>query len=207
MRPDIEDEICLSVPTDPDSTELRWWSIRQPPPSVAFALQAQMLSALGAKVGEAVMALLRLSPASMGSDELNDEGESLVVQDIRADTETLGEAHALKVFRNARQGKNLVQPGESLEVAGDRLRSCLYLISRHVGVEMSSAKLVGDPSRVKDNLAFTWASPALIHRLLLSSELRFGGTAKKPQYPSGLEDKPTPQTMLSKAVNEGSVNG
>jgi len=60
-RRDIEDEVCIRILTPGSGGELerRWWAISQPPPSVAFALQASIAAALGGAADQAIRLLLR----------------------------------------------------------------------------------------------------------------------------------------------------
>ena len=60
-RRDIEDEVCIRILTPGSGGELerRWWAISQPPPSVAFALQASIADALGGAADQAIRLLLR----------------------------------------------------------------------------------------------------------------------------------------------------
>ena len=100
-RRDIEDEVCIRIlapGAGGEELERRWWAISQPPPSVAFALQASIADALGGAADQAIRLLLRA---------VDPETEEAV----EATEATLGESVALAVFRNARAGRALVPGG------------------------------------------------------------------------------------------------
>ena len=99
-RPDISDQICLVVPTGEGTSENRWWSITQPPPSVAFSLQGHIASALGPGVYDGILDLLRKMAQREDSNE-----EETRLEDFIADREAVGEAAALRIYRRARLGK------------------------------------------------------------------------------------------------------
>ena len=200
-RRDTEDEICLRVPTPSGEDELRWWSILQPPASVALALQSSIADALGDAATQLIRLLLRVA---------DPETE----QAVAATEKTLGESIALAVFRNARSGAALMthpvefEDGSSrpatIADATDRLRGVLSYLGGNLGVRLSTVRLTGAPERVRDNMAFRWREPALLHELLLYSGLRFGGTGPRPCYSAGKAD-PHPGTALWDAVNTGNV--
>jgi hypothetical protein len=202
-RHDIEDEVCLRVPVAGAEDETRWWSITQPPPSVAFALQASIADALGGAADMAIRLMLRV---------MDPETEAAV----DATEKTLGESAALAVFRNARSGQALcpefveytdgTKRESYINDATDRLRSVLAFVGGNLGVRLSAARLVGVPERDKDNMAFRWREPALLHQLLLYSGLRFGGTGKRPAYSAGKHDATHPGTALYDATNTGNVS-
>lgn len=208
MRPDIEDKICLSIPKGPTDTEVerRWWSIRQPVPSVAFSLQGRLLSALGPGIVETIHRLLAASGAAV--DPLTDDGGNPShLLDAESTRKTLGDAHALQVLRRARAGRCLVDEGEPLHLAGSRLRTLLGFIAPRTGADLQAPLLLGESKRLKDNREHGWEKPALIHQLLLSSELTFLGSAEMGWEPSGLEDDISPGKDLYQAMNHGSVTG
>lgn len=207
MRPDIEDRICLSVPKGPTDPEMerRWWSIRQPVPSVAFSLQGRLLAALGPGIVETIHRLLATSGAV--TDPLNNAGNPSHLLDAKMTQETLGDAHALRVLRRARAGQCLVSEGEPLQEAGTRLRALLRWIAPRTGADLQAPLLLGEAKRLKDNLVHGWERAALIHQLLLSSELTFLGSAEMGWEPSGMEDDTSPGGPLFRAMNQGSVTG
>ena len=219
MRPDIEDTICLTIPTGPETTERRWWEIRQPPPSIAFSLQGHLTQALGPGVYDAILDLLRVSEkqiaAQRAAQEDEDEDEPLPPredprEDYADNVQTLGEAEALKIYRRARMGASLVDPGEPLETASERLRIALSFVARRTGVSLGTALLLGESERDTDRasgIAHRWAKPSLLHRLLLASELKFGGTAKVQRFPSGAAGDDAPGAALWSAVQRGSIQG
>jgi hypothetical protein len=200
----IEDEICLTIPTGPDTEEKRWWSIRQPPPSIGFSLQGQLAAALGPKVLQGIMATIQISD-SLSEDAI--DGEGPIDRDLESDLVTMGEALAWKTYRNARMGRALIGEGENIADASNRLRAVLGDISKRFSMELNSPALVGETERKEGgNLDFKWIKPALLHRLLLSSQLKFGGTAAKPRYPSGMELDTSPGADLWRATQQGSVS-
>ena len=204
-RRDIEDEVCIRILTPGSGGELerRWWAISQPPPSVAFALQASIADALGGAADQAIRLLLRA---------VDPETE----EEVEAAEKTLGESVALAVFRNARAGRALVPEvvdlvdGTSRDAhlgdATDRLRAVLTFVGSNLGVRLSAARLVGVPERDRDNLAFRWKEPALLHQLLMYSGLKFGGSGMRPAWSAGKDDTRHPGTDLYCAMNTGNVN-
>jgi len=196
-RPYIEDQICLSmrVGPSPEDVERRWWKIEQPRPSIALALRARIGSALGPATDDAVMRSLYAV--------IDPDAED----DVAADTATVGEAAALQVFRRARSGKSLVAlaEGETMDIAAGRLLAIASFVARAAGQRLDAALLLGEHERVADNLEYRWAKPSLLHRLLLDSGLRFGGSAKAPRYPSGRPGDDSPGAALFAAWNGGSV--
>lgn len=208
MRPDIEDKICLSVPkpSDPTETENRWWTIRQPVPSVAFSLQGRLFAALGPGIVETINRLLATSETLV--DPLVDSGgNGTRLQDAESTRLTLGDAEALKVLRRARTGRCLVDEGENVALAGSRLRTILGFLTPRTGANFQAPLLLGEARRVKDNMEHTWEKPALVHQLLLASELTYGGNGDGHWQPSGLEGDESPGCALWHALNHGSVNG
>jgi len=137
-------------------------------------------------------------------------------EEVEAAEKTLGESVALAVFRNARAGRALVPEvvelvdGTSRDAhlgdATDRLRAVLAFVGGNLGVRLSAARLVGVPERERDNLAYRWREPALLHQLLLYSGLKFGGTGKAPRYTGGKTDAQHPGTALYDATNTGNVS-
>lgn len=202
-RRDIEDEVCIRILGPTGDMERRWWAISQPPPSVAFALQASIADALGGAADVAIRLLLRA---------VDPETEEAV----EATEKTIGESAALAVFRNARSGRALVP--EDVELvdgqrrdahlgdATDRLRAVLTFVGGNLGVRLSAARLVGVPERDRDNLAFRWKEPALLHQLLMYSGLRFGGGGQRAHWSAGKDDVKHPGAALFDAMNTGNVN-
>jgi hypothetical protein len=205
MRPDIEDLICITIPGPEETLVKRWWEIRQPPPSIAFSLQGHLASALGTGVYDAIINLLRRTAMQ---EEGNPEEEK--IKDFIADQESLGEAEALRIYRRARCGQSLVSQGEPLETASERLRIAMNFVARKSGVHLAAPILLGEAERDQDSragLQHKWSRPALLHRLLLASELKFGGTADRPRFASGSQSDDAEGAELSRAVNKGSIGG
>ena len=65
---------------------------------------------------------------------------------------------------------------------------------------------VGVPERDRDNLAFRWKEPALLHQLLMYSGLKFGGGGTRPMWSAGKDDTRHPGTDLYCSMNTGNVN-
>lgn len=200
----IEDRILLTVPSSADTVENRWWEIRQPSPSIAFALLGKFQAALGPRMGDAIHKLLRASAAM--TEETDDSGEPSEVQDFAVTEQTMGEAVALAAWRNARSGKALMAEGEELQSAGDRLRIILGWITRSTGVDLQSIELYGDFERLQNHKNHKWTRGSLLHRLLLASEISFLGDGPKPVAPSGAEKSEHLGDPLFRAVQSGSIS-
>lgn len=155
-RRTIDDEVCLTI-----NGERRWWRLSQPRPTIAFALQGRISACLGPAADQAVRAML-------AGDE---QGEA----DLAADPD---EAMAMQAFRRARTGGALLEPGEDASVASMRLRAVLRQCARVTGVRLDAALLLGEHERdpaEKEGHGYRWARYGLAYRLLLDSDLRFGG--------------------------------
>jgi hypothetical protein len=195
-RRDIEDEICLSMRASADDVESRWWSISQPRPSIALTLRAR----IGAALGPAADAAMRSMYAVL------DPGAE---DDLEQDAATLGDAAALQTFRRARTGHCIVDiaEGETMDLAAGRLLAVAAYVARASGQKLDAALLLGEHDRVADNLDYKWTKPSLLHRLLLDSGLKFGGSAKVARYPSGRPGDTAPGAGLFAAYNTGSITG
>lgn len=192
----IEDQVQITVPVAEGISETRWWSIRQPPPSVAFGLRTELSRALGPNVIEGVFSLL------IARDS---EADSLLKDDFALNEKILGNAMAGKLLRNTRMGRSLIHPTEDLGTASDRLHILLRWLAIRFGVDVSAVALVGEQERAKNSMSFQWVRPGLVHRLLLSSSLKFLGTAEKPRTPTGMADDTSPGAKLWEAVGTGSL--
>lgn len=202
-RPAIRDEVCLLLPTaEGGEPSRRWWSVRQPSPLVAFSLQARVAAALGPGADLVVRALLAVDR----------EGEEAVA----ADRVTVGEARALEAFRRARSGRCVVDQGEPAEEAAGRLWAVVALSVARCGQRMDAALLAGEAERQPPQPGpggepagggVRWTRPSLLHRLLLDSELRFGGEGAQPRRGSWLvEGEPdSPGRRLAVAVAGGNA--
>ena len=93
-RAEVEDKVCIAVETA-NGVENRWWRITQPVPSVAFALRGR----IGAAIGDTVDVAMREFSRAVDPD---------AEEALEADTQTLGDAAALRAFRNSRAGKSVV---------------------------------------------------------------------------------------------------
>jgi len=205
-RHEVEDEVRIAVQVGHGTVERRWWRIVQPPPSVAFSLRGRIGAALGPVVDIAMREFSRA---------VDPQAE----EDLEADVQTVGDAAALRAFRNARAGKSvtsaaaLVGPGvqaKAGDVAGVLLTVATF-IGRHTGARIDAPTLLGvherNTANDADSLGFKWPGPSLLHRLLLDSRLTFGGTAEKWRTPSGVVGDDHPGLALADAVNRGSVGG
>lgn len=207
MRNDIEDQICLSIPVGIDEVQNRWWKLEQPPPSVAFSLRGHLLAALGPNTINAIQRWLEASEKNL-QDTYEDPPQ--VIEDFKSNILTTNETIAASIFRKTRMGQCLVAEGENLGEATTRLMAVLSAISKTFDLQLNAPTLVGESERHADNVAIhRWPKPSLLHRLLLSSKINFGGTGKTPVYPSG-RDVPggnDPGGPLCKAVAAGSISG
>lgn len=205
-RAEVEDEVRIAVQVSHREVERRWWRIVQPPPSVAFSLRGRIGAALGPVVDIAMREFSRV---------VDPQAE----EDLEADVQMLGDAGALRAFRNARSGHSvtsaaaLVGPGvqaKAGDVAGVLLTVATFL-GRHTGARIDAPTLLGvherNTANDADALGFKWPGPSLLHRLLLDSRLQFGGTADKWRTPSGVAGENHPGAALADAVNRGSVGG
>lgn len=193
-RRDLEEVLRLEVRVGlgADDVRRRWWRIRQPPPSVAFTLRGRIGACLGDATDWAVRNFLLVA---------DPQGEA----DLEADVATVGEALALKTFARARAGRAVVDDGEAVEMASLRLSAVASAVAGRAGVDLNAALLLGEHEREKDNMAFRWAKPSLLHRLLLDSSLTYGGDGPRPMYPGGRPGETHPGAGLWSAMNGGSV--
>lgn len=196
---DIEDRLCLTIPTGPNTNQKRWWSIRQPRPSFALSFQGRLTAAFGPGVFGAIHELL--VKAANDSQKTDDGGER--VREYHAVKEALGDEHALASLRRARAGGCLVAEGESMVLSATRLRALIHLMSRKFGVNLNAIVLFGEVERKEENMDSYWAKPSLIHQLLIHSELTFEGTGDEHSPPSGMETDDSPGAKLWKALNYG----
>lgn len=215
-RENIDDVLCVRLPGKGDKPRLRWWWLRQPPPMVAFALQARLSAALGPAGDAAVRLALRL--LDPGAEE-----------DLEAGVEAQGEALALRAWRRARAGQAISdgRGGEAMHEAGERLRAVLAFVASHVGVggALDAAGLVGEFEREKvgtgnwqtgnDTRAgggapatHRWARHGLLHVLLHESRCRWQGDGDAPRKGSwAAQDEPdSPGRRLALAA-EGHALG
>ena len=193
----IDDEIQITIPVAEDVSETRWWSIRQPPPSVAFGLQAAISRALGPNVIESVFSLLVIR---------DDEADGILKDDFALNEKILGNAMAGRLLRNTRLGRSLSHPDDDLGSATNRLRILLRWLTHRFGVDVSAMALAGEQEREKKSMTFKWVQPSLVHRLLLASSLKFCGTAERPRSPTGLAEDTSPGAKLWDAVGTGSLS-
>jgi len=205
-RREVEDTVRIAVQVSADVTERRWWRIVQPPPSVAFSLRGRIGAAMGPLVDVAMREFSRA---------VDPQAEA----DLEADAQTLGDAAALRAFRNARCGRSvtsaeaLVAPGvtaSAADVAGV-LTVVATFVARHTGSQIDAPVLLGvherNTANDPDALGFRWPGPSLLHRLLLDSRLQHGGTAERWRTASGNAGEDHPGAALQEAVNRGSVGG
>ena len=204
-RAEVEDKVCIAVETA-NGVENRWWRITQPVPSVAFALRGR----IGAAIGDTVDVAMREFSRAVDPD-----AEAA----LEADVQTVGDAAALRAFRNARAGRSivsaaaLVAPGRTAtaaDVAGVLLTVATF-VARHTGGRLDAVGLLGvherNTANDADSLGFRWPGPSLLHRLLLDSRLSYGGSGEKWRTPSGVAGEDHPGAALADAVNRGNVGG
>ena len=136
-RAEVEDKVCIAVETA-NGVEHRWWRITQPVPSVAFALRGR----IGAAIGDTVDVAMREFSRAVDPD---------AEEALEADVQTLGDAAALRAFRNARAGRSivsasaLVAPGRTAtaaDVAGVLLTVATF-VARHTGGRLDAVGLLG----------------------------------------------------------------
>lgn len=195
-RDHVEDEVCLPVRVSADKVESRWWRVVQPPPSVAFSLRGRIGAAMGNLVDVAVREFSRA---------VDPEAEA----DLEADVQTVGDARALKTFRNARSGRSVRNGDLPADVVAGDLTAAAVFVARHTGTRLDGPTLLGvherNTGRDGASLGFKWPGPSLLHRLLLDSRLTYGGAGERPYYPSGMKGEAHPGAALWEAVSDGSV--
>lgn len=192
--PRPEDTICIRVLTGTDRPTDRWWSIVQPPPSVALGLRGRIGAALGSAADMAIGLMLR------GIDE---EGEA----DRQADVVTVGEAAALRACRRARSGQSIVDLGGTAGAGEAAVQLCRVAswAAGAAGIRLDSALLLGEHERTAEAMGYRWARPALLHRLLLDSSLRYGGDGPTARWPTGRATDEHDGAGLWDALNRGSI--
>jgi hypothetical protein len=179
-RPDDRVRLVFPSPAADKPDRVRWWWIRQPPPSVAFALQARIAAAVGDAAQHALAAFFT-----------DDEQEA----DFKAERDTLGEALALRTLRRARAGKALFGAEDPVSCS-DRLWAVLRFAQAKSGGTMDALTLMGEPERAPRSPEYKWPRASLLHRVLLASELRFDGEGDQPRgpLPAGPLVAPEPPT-------------
>lgn len=205
-RREIDDQVRLPVRVSADVVEGRWWSIVQPPPSVAFSLRSRIGAAMGPMVDVGMRQFLMV---------VDPQAED----DLIADAAAMGDAVALQTFRRVRAGQGIVTAAALVEgdrglhagdVAGVLLHVATY-VARASGGRIDGPLLLGVHERntpeAGDAFGFRWPGPSLLHRLLLDSRLKYLGCAERPRAPSGIAGEDHPGGPLFAAVNRGSVGG
>lgn len=179
-RENIDDVLCVRLPGKGDTVRLRWWWLRQPPPTVAFALQSRLSAALGPASDAAVRLAFRL--LDPGAEE-----------DLEAAAGAAGEALALRAWRRARAGLAISdgRGGEDMAEAGERLRAVLAFVASHVGPggALDATGLVGEFEREKpaggvvggSGTSHRWARHGLLHVLLHESRCVWQGEGEAPR--------------------------
>ena len=197
-----DDRVALKLPAPeghPYPHRVRWWWIRQPVPSVAFELQGRIAACLGAAGEHAVRALFA------------DEDQAV---DLAGDVATVGEPLAMRTLRRARSGRGIAEPWPNADLAEctSRLWAVLRLAAERGGPTVNALALLGQAERLPGGPGHRWASPSLLHRLLLFSGLRYDGEGPQPLGP--LPEGPPPgdapadvvlRAGLRDAVAEGST--
>lgn len=180
--------------------EHRHWRIVRPPPSLALALQAQVVRAFGPAYDRVATVLLRaLDP--QGADALAAEA---------AGAGPGGEALALDTFRRAATGLALFEAGESLERAAGRLRACATFAAAAAGTRLDAAAVAGElaDEQAADGEpvaagAVEWRRVGLVHRVLYHSQLEWGGSGAK--FGDGADARVTEVEALQSSLSQGPV--
>lgn len=197
----VHDSICVALPARDGGVRLRHWWLRQPPPTVAFAIQARLAAALGPAADAAVRLAFRLT---------DPEAEEALEASTRAGGP--GEALALQAWRRARSGQAVSDGlgGESIAEAGERLRAILAFVAQHTGASFDGALLAGEseqeaprgggpPSR-------RWTRAGLLHVLLHESRCRYQGDGPVPRMGSwAAEAEDSAGKRLAAAAEGGSL--
>lgn len=199
--PRPEDRLLLTFRQpdgSPTPTLSRWWWIRQPPPSVAFALQGKVAAALG-EAGLFAVDALFASP---------DQSE-----DYSAERALLGDALAARTLRRSRAGQPIAAlTGDDVREGQARLWAVLQAAVRRAGGGLDALLLLGEPERERGQAGYRWAKPSLLHALLMYSELQFDG--ELPEGPRGtpvdkskLPPQPPAEMALAGDLREAVVEG
>lgn len=198
-----EDRLLLTFPTpdgSPRPTRARWWWIRQPPPSVAFALQGK----IGAALGEAGM--FAVDALFVDPDQADD---------FEAESALLGDALAARTLRRSRAGQPIAAMGPARE-AQARLWAVLGAAAQRAGKGVDALLLLGEPGREQGQPGYRWQRPSLLHALLMYSELQFDGEDERgprstPVDLGRLDERSTAEARqagaLRQAVVDGSLSG
>lgn len=208
-RENIDDQLCVRLPGRDGEPRLRWWWLRQPPPMVAFTLQARLSSALGPASDAAVRLAFRL--LDPGAEE-----------DLEAGAEATGDALALQAWRRSRAGLGVSdgRGGEEMSAAGERLRAVLAFIASHVGLggALDAGGLVGEFERVdltkggggggtagSPPAPHRWARHGLLHVLLHESRCCWQGDGPEPRKGSWATEEDSPGRRLAMAASGHSI--
>lgn len=193
------DTASLVLPAPPGhpagETVRRWWYIEQPRPSVAFALQVKVATAIGGAAGFFLEAL--------GTHP--DDAE-----DYQAAKATVGDALALATLRRARAGKALWDAEEGTACTA-RLWAVIAAAAKRStdGARLDALLLAGDPERERGGAgdAYRWTKPSLLHQLLLASGLRFDGEGDAPKgvVPAGVLGDSVPEETRKRAALRDAV--
>lgn len=187
---------------------LRWWWLRQPPPTVAFALQSRLSAALGPAGDAAVRLAFRLL------DPESEEALEAATQDGGP-----GEALALRAWRRARSGMAVSdgRDGESMAEACERLRAILAFVAGHTGASFGGAVLAGESVLEAQQASGKagaptgpairrWTRTGLLHEILLESRCRFQGDGQAPRSrPWAAEEEDSPGRRLAGAADSGNL--
>ncbi|HEY8377542.1 MAG TPA: hypothetical protein VIK91_13700 [Nannocystis sp.] len=197
-RPEDWLPIILPAPAgSPEPERRRWWRIRQPPPVVAFSLQARIAAALGEVGGFAVEALF------------TDPDQA---EDLHALDGLVGEALALRVLRRSRAGMPIAAMGEDMREATARLWAVLRAASTRARGGLDALLLVGAAEREAKAPGYRWGQPSLLHALLMFSELQFDGEDPKgprtvPVDLAKLGDKEPAEVRLAGQLRQNVIDG
>jgi hypothetical protein len=195
------DRLLLTFPNPPGSPQAerrRWWSITQPPPTVAFALQGRLASALGAAGSFAVDALFA-SPEQ--------------AEDFDAERELLGDALAMRTIRRSRAGESIAAlTADDVRRGQARLWAVLRAAAARAGGGLDALLLVGEPGREAGQPAYRWQRPSLLHALLMYSSLQFDGEGDGPRTVPVDHEKldertATPEVKLAGKLRSAVVDG
>ena len=193
------DTASLVLPAPPGhpagETVRRWWYIEQPRPSVAFALQVKVATALGGAAG------FFLDAFAVHPDD---------AEDYQAAKATVGDALALATLRRARAGKALWDAEEAVPCSA-RLWAVIHAAAKRSadGARLDALLLAGDTERERGGAAdaYRWTKPSLLHQLLLASGLRFEGEGDAPKSarPPGVLGEQVPEEVKRRAALRDAV--